>query len=84
MGLPISGDTLTRVGAQAATASMGGGWLAHMMSWDWGNISFIVGTLLAVASFIWNAYYKRKEYLLKEKALAKNLEYYEFKHPEVK
>lgn len=80
MSLPISGDTITRVGVQAAAATMGGGWVADIMSWQWGTISFIVGTVVAVLTFLWNAYYKRKEYLLKEKALQKGLEYYEFKN----
>lgn len=81
MSLPISGDTLSRVGTRAAAATMGGGWVADIMAWNWGTISFIVGTVLAVLTFVWNAYYKRKEYLLREKALEKGLEYYEFKHP---
>lgn len=80
MSLPISGDTVTRIGAQAAAATMGGGWVADIMAWQWGTISFIVGTVVAVLTFVWNAYYKRKEYLLKEQALKKGLEYYEFKN----
>jgi len=80
MSLPISGDTITRAGAQAAAATMGGGWVADIMAWQWGTISFIVGTVVAVLTFLWNAHYKRKEYLLKEQALKKGLEYYEFKN----
>lgn len=78
MSLPISGDTITRAGTRVAAATMGGGWVADIMSWNWGTISFIVGTVLAVLTFAWNAYYKRKEYLLKEKAFAKGLNYFEY------
>ena len=79
MSLPINGDTITRAGTQAAVATMSGGWMAEIMKWDWGTISFIVGAVMAVLTFAWNAYYKHKEYKLKEKALEKGLEYYEHK-----
>lgn len=81
MSLPINGDTITRVGTQAAVATMSGGWMAEIMKWDWGTISFIVGAVMAVLTFAWNAYYKRKEYLLKELALKHKLEYFEYKEP---
>jgi hypothetical protein len=79
MSLPINGETITRVGTNVSVATMGGGWMADVMSWQWGTISFIVGTVMAVLTFAWNAYYKHKEYKLKEKALEKGLEYYEHK-----
>lgn len=78
MSLPINGDTLTRAGTNAAAAAMGGGWMAEVMKWDWGTISFMVGTLMAVLTFLWTAYYKRKEYKLREEMRDKGLKYYEF------
>ena len=79
MSLPINGETITRVGTNVSVATMSGGWMADVMSWQWGTISFIVGTVMAVLTFAWNAYYKHKEYKLKEKVLEQGLEYYEHK-----
>lgn len=80
MSLPINGDTITRVGAQVSVATMSGGWMADVMAWQWGTISFIVGTLMALATFAWNAYFKRKEYLLKEREFQEKLKHKFFEY----
>lgn len=79
VGGVVGADLATRAGAAVTGATVSGGWLAELMSWDWSVISFITATVCAVLTLAWNAYYKRRTYKLLEEHARKGAIKYEFK-----
>lgn len=79
VGDVVGADLTTRAGAAVTGATVSGGWLAELMSWNWSAISFITATLCAVLTLAWNAYYKRRTYKLLEEHARKGAIKYEFK-----
>lgn len=79
VGDMVGPDLTTRVGAAATGATVSGGWLAELMSWNWSTISFITATVCAVLTLAWNAYYKRRTFKLLEEQARKGTIKYEFK-----
>lgn len=79
VGDVVGADLATRAGAAVTGATVSGGWLAELMSWDWSVISFITATICAVLTLAWNAYYKRRTYKLLEEHARKGAIKYEFK-----
>ena len=79
VGDVVGTDLTTRAGAAVTGATVSGGWLAELMSWNWSTISFITATVCAVLTLAWNAYYKWRTFnLLEEHARKGNIKY-EFK-----
>lgn len=79
VGDVVGVDLATRAGAAVTGATVSGGWLAELMSWNWSVISFITATICAVLTLAWNAYYKRRTYKLLEEHARKGAIKYEFK-----
>lgn len=79
VGDVVGADLATRAGAAVTGATVSGGWLAELMSWNWSVISFITATVCAVLTLAWNAYYKRRTYKLLEEYARKGSIKYEFK-----
>lgn len=79
VGDVVGADLVTRAGAAVTGATVSGGWLAELMSWNWSVISFITATICAVLTLAWNAYYKRRTYKLLEEHARKGAIKYEFK-----
>ena len=79
VGDVVGSDLTTRAGAAVTGATVSGGWLAELMSWNWSAISFITATVCAVLTLAWNAYYKRRTYKLLEEHARKGAIKYEFK-----
>ena len=79
VGDVVGADLTTRAGAVVTGATVSGGWLAELMSWNWSVISFITATVCAVLTLAWNAYYKRRTYKLLEEHARKGAIKYEFK-----
>lgn len=75
----VPADLATRAGVMATTAATGGGWLAEVMSWNWGAISFITATICAILTAGWNAYIGHKRLKLQEEAVRKGIPFYELK-----
>lgn len=75
----VGADLATRAGAAVTGATVSGGWLAELMSWDWSVISFITATVCAVLTLAWNVYYKWRTYKLLEEHARKGAIKYEFK-----
>lgn len=75
----VGPDVVTRVGAVVSGSTLSGGFLAEVMSWNWGTISFVTATLCAIATFLWNAYYRRKTYQLQVEAIKRGAVFYELK-----
>lgn len=79
VGDVVGADLATRTGAAVTGATVSGGWLAELMSWNWSTISFITATVCAVLTLAWNAYYKRRTFKLLEEQARKGTIKYEFK-----
>lgn len=79
VGDMVGADLATRAGAAVTGATVSGGWLAELMSWNWSTISFITATVCAVLTPAWNAYYKRRTFKLLEEQARKGTIKYEFK-----
>ncbi|WPK32968.1 holin [Escherichia phage AV102] len=79
VGDVVGADLATRAGAAVTGATVSGGWLAELRSWDWSVISFITATVCAVLTLAWNAYYKWRTYKLLEEHARKGAIKYEFK-----
>lgn len=79
VGDMVGADLATRAGAAVTGATVSGGWLAELMSWNWGAISFITATVCAVLTLAWNVYYKRRTFKLLEEQARKGAIKYEFK-----
>lgn len=79
VGDMVGSDLATRAGAAVTGAMVSGGWLAELMNWDWGTISFITATVCAVITMAWNAYYKRRTFKLLEEHARKGVIKYELK-----
>lgn len=79
VGDVVGADLATRAGAAVTGATVSGGWLAELMSWNWSVISFITATVCAVLTLAWNMYYKRRTYKLLEEHARKGAIKYEFK-----
>lgn len=79
VGDMVGSDLATRAGAAVTGATVSGGWLAELMSWNWSTISFITATACAVLTLAWNVYYKRRTFKLLEEQARKGTIKYEFK-----
>jgi hypothetical protein len=75
----IPADLATRAGVAVTSVATGGGWLADVMAWNWGVISFITATACAIFTVIWNIYAGWRRLRLQEEAVRKGLSYYELK-----
>lgn len=75
----VPADVATRAGVLATTVTTSGGWLADVMAWNWGAISFITATCCAILTFGWNIYLGWRRLRLQEEAIRKGIPYYELK-----
>lgn len=75
----VGPDMITKAGAAVSTVTLGGGFWAEVMSWNWSAISFITATVCAIGTFLWNGYYRRKTYKLQEEAVRRGVAFYELK-----
>lgn len=73
------GNSLTAMAYGSSGGAAVTGWLGTVMQWDWSTISFIVGILVAAATFLVNWWYKRKTYALMERLGKEGKVYYEYK-----